>query len=343
MEKIKSKDFIRHLYKYLVSERDMDYSTNLTVDARNFIENLTLKQKAAFEVASYGEEISSTSVHLGIGLKDLQYLFLKASKLILSDSGPGLYRLRIIRKALRIGQEEIAQALGKTKDAHSKFERAEISFEGKDSEQKIADFIIKRLHASEKFQTVKDNATDIGFWDVVLNQASLHGEDRKNLMSKLLETGNLELKSLLYAVVSDQKYNQIILPKYIRMLFRINNTAVFKGNKSLNLKYIKEMLEGKGHTIGDEEIISNIIRFAKEKGLGLNQEFMNLSDSYIKVSKLTDQYRSTKNYLISMLTENNVKKSSAFNDLLFGLQEVNKDKITVLNKVIDNYFYQIKQ
>ena len=300
-----------------------------------YLDKLKVKERACLELASKGfnyQEISKkTGLDIGrveIVIKNLYLLFYGR------DFPRGRYRLKVIRRSLEIGQDEVAGVIEKTKDAYSKYERRTITFKDDNIEDRILSYLLSKVSKPEEISGSLSTGYKEEAWGVLVNPVSFNQPD---LAKKILELKDSKLKDIFFYLLNSFGSNPLFFERYFHLFFKLYKTCPFPvdGKTTLNLK---DSMGKNYKTVKLDLFVRKIISFSKKKNISLDKKFMATAKEYLKLSGLRDSYLETISFIKDILLKEKTIGQKTMMEVFFGIPVFNKKTLGVVNDAVNKYY-----
>lgn len=324
-------------FESYLKETDV-FSPDFKINDRTsrFLEKLRVKDRICLELAAKGFSYPEISKKTGLDTGRVEMVLKKSYLLFYGRDFPkGRYRLKAIRRSLEIGQDEVANVVGKTKDAYSKYERGAINFEGNDIEDRILSFLLSKVSKPEEISGSLSTDSKEEVWEVLVHPVSFNQPD---MAKKILGLKDSELKYIFFYLLNSYGSNPLFFERYLHFFFKLFKTCPFPTNSKATLSNLKGSIGGSYKTVKLDLFIRRIISFSKKKNISLDKKFMATAKEYLKLSGLRDSYLETISFIRDILLKEKTIDQKTMIEVFFGIPVFNKKTLGVINDVVDKYY-----
>jgi transcriptional regulator with XRE-family HTH domain len=335
-KKLNGKDIISSFKKHMGQN-------SYPAEAINFFNSLRLKDKLIFELAADGLSYEEISNRLGYSPKDVQDKIYEAYQSFLKPgNSKGFYRLKVIRNSFKIMQGQMGDALGKTLDAYSKYERGEINLEGENAEERILSIVLENARKSDVYMKIKNNEISSDTWQLYFSQAAL--TVHLNIIDKIMKSKNNTLKAILFGVLENFLAHNLFMGKYMNALIKVSHIDIFESAEGLNISKIqKEITKGADKAVSVNEMIGIANAVSVYEEVKLNGSFIKISEEFLKVYWLREFYIATINYIAGIFKGNKQDSAEVYRLLLFEPDMPGAGEIKNINNLMDSYNESLKK
>ncbi len=293
------------------------------IDYKHFIEKLPILDGKILTLFAEGYSLNEISKKLGLSYKYVKEIYKNASfNFTLEISSDEKNRLRIVRSALDITQEEIAKALGLTRDAFSKYERGHFEF-ADDKKKKMMKYIMSKVKAPKDFMDCRDKLDFEFQWNRAVSIFFPPNYIDYDLIS---ENKNNSLNYVFFYLL---EYYDLLHERQKRLLNSIIYVDVFAGFKGLNISMIKDYLSNAGKRMTYSELVVNM-ELVKAKGLKFSRDFNNVKKEFLKINKKRENAAELLGFFYSAYKSRMYNDKDFIEELFFGYPKIDKEKAKII-------------
>ena len=311
-----------------------DEITAERIDYKQFIEKLPLINAKILKFFAEGYSLGEISEKLKLSYEYVKEKYEHASFIFSLEISSGeKNRLRGIRNALGITQEEIAEVLRLTKDAYSKFERGHFELTD-DNKKKVIEYIINNIRPPLDLVDAIDNSEILFQWHRVLSLFFAPDTFGYDLIAK---NKGSNINYMLYFLL---EYYGLLHKRQRRFLNSIIYIDIFDSFNGLNMGIIKDYLNDNGKKFTYLEIIKNL-ELVKAGGLKFCKDFNNVRKEFLKIEKKKEDAVELLGFFYSVYKSSAYKDKYFLEELFFGYPKIDKDKAKAIAEKINTFMKEI--